>query len=472
MVNKRLLTSVFRSSILSSPLTLFALLPIASNAAEAVTVPPSEHLVLRDIQRATSAENLQRDVTKLVSFGTRHTLSETESERRGIGAARRWIKSEFEKISAACGACLEVIEQKQTFSGEKRIPEPTQVVNIIAIQKGSTDPNRYVVMSGDIDSRVSDPLNATADSPGANDNATGVAGVLEAARILSQYKFNGSLVYAALSGEEQGLFGGKIMAEQAIKDNWRVEAVLNNDMIGNIAGINGVINNTTARVFSEGVRYVETEEEARLRRFTGGEVDSPSRNLARYIDVIADKYIPNLDLMMVYRLDRFARGGHHRPFNQVGFPAVRIMETNEHYDRQHQDIRNENGRQYGDELSGVDFDFNAKLTSLNAVSMASLAWAPAPPANVEISGAVQPSTTLSWQKPQGKQAENLAGYRIYWRLTTEPQWTHSQYVGNVDRFILENIVIDNYFFGVASVSRDGFESPVVFPGPAGSFGGY
>ena len=435
-------------------------------------VPPSEQLVLRDIQQQVSAQRLKKDVTTLVGFGTRHTLSETKSNTQGIGAARRWIKSEFDKISAQCGGCLEVIYQKQTFSGEKRIPDPTEVVNVIAIQRGQLDPNRYIIMSGDIDSRVTDPLDYTSMSPGANDNASGVAGVIEAARVLSQHKFAGSVVYAALSGEEQGLFGGKIMADVAIKENWRVEAVINNDMIGNISGINGVIDNTTARVFSEGVRYVETAEEAKKRRFTGGEVDSPSRNVARYIDKIADQYIPNLDVMMVYRLDRFGRGGHHRPFNAVGYPAVRIMETNEHYDRQHQDIRIENGREYGDVLSGVDFDFNAKLTSLNAVTMAAMAWAPAPPANTEISGAVKASTTLRWQRPEGNMAKNLAGYRVHWRLTTEPTWTNSQYVGDVTEFKLKNIVIDNYFFGVSSVAKDGFESPVVFPGPAGSFGGY
>ena len=331
-----------------------------------IIVPPNEQLVLRDIQQQVSSARLEKDVTTLVGFGTRHTLSETKSSTQGIGAARRWIKSEFDKISAQCGGCLEVVYQKQTFSGEKRIPEPTEVVNVIAIQRGQLDPNRYIVMSGDIDSRVSDPLNYTSASPGANDNASGVAGVIEAARVLSQHKFSGTVVYAALSGEEQGLFGGKIMAGIAKKEGWRVEAVINNDMIGNISGINGIINNTTARVFSEGIRFVETLDEAKKRRFTGGEVDSPSRNVARYIDQIADQYIPNLDVMMIYRLDRFGRGGHHRPFNAVGYPAVRIMETNEHYDRQHQDLRTENGRTFGDVISGVDFNFTAKLTSLNA----------------------------------------------------------------------------------------------------------
>jgi len=435
-------------------------------------VPPQEHLVLSNIQQQIEAKKIGYTVKRLVGFGTRHTLSETQSNTRGIGAARRWIKSEFEKISQQCGGCLEIIEQKQVFSGEKRIPNPTEVVNIIAIQRGQLDPNRYVIMSGDIDSRVSDPLDFTSDAPGANDNASGIAGVLETARVLSQYKFNGSIVYAALSGEEQGLFGGKMMAGIAKKENWHIEAVLNNDMIGNIAGLNGVIDNTTARVFSEGIRYTETAKEAKLRRFTGGEVDSASRNLARYIDNIADQYIPNLDVMMVYRLDRFKRGGHHRPFNQQGYAAVRIMETNENYDRQHQNVRVENGKHYGDVVSGVNFDYAAKLTSLNAVTLASLAWAPAPPAQVKIAGAVSPSTTLSWQKVTTKQAKNIAGYRIYWRLTTEPTWTNNQYVGDVAQFMLKNIVIDNYFFGVASVSKNGFESPVVFPGPAGSFGHY
>jgi len=446
--------------------------PTLAAASSLLIVPSSEQPILRNIQAEVSAQRLKKDVTTLVNFGTRHTLSETKSDTQGIGAARRWIKAEFDKISQQCGGCLEVIYQKKAFSGEKRIPNLTDVVNVIAIQKGRVDPNRYIIMSGDIDSRVTNPLDFTSISPGANDNASGVAGVIEAARVLSKYSFDGSVVYAALSGEEQGLFGGKIMASLAKKDNWRVEAVINNDMIGNISGINGVINNTTARVFSEGIRYLETPEEAKKRRFTGGEVDSPSRNVARYIDKIADQYIPNLDVMMVYRLDRFGRGGHHRPFNAVGYPAVRIMETNEHYNRQHQNIRRENGIEYGDVLSGVDFDFTAKLTSLNAVTIASMAWAPAPPANTEISGAVKASTTLKWQQLTGKIAKNLAGYRVHWRLTTEPTWTNSQYVGNINEFELVNIVIDNYFFGVSSVSKDGFESPVVFPGPAGSFGSY
>jgi len=425
---------------------------------------------LHSIVENISAKNIEKDITKLVSFGTRHTLSDTKSETRGIGAARRWIKAEFERISRACHNCLEVYFQAKTISGEKRIPDATEVVSVIAVLKGKTDPSRYVVMSGDIDSRVTDVMDFTSDSPGANDNASGVAGVLEAARVLSQYSFNGSIVFAALAGEEQGLFGGKIMAEQAQKDGWRIKAVLNNDMIGNISGINGVINNTTARIFAEGTRQNETEKQARKRRFTGGEVDSPTRNLARYIDKMADDYIPNLDTMMVYRLDRFGRGGHHRPFNDLGYPAVRIMETNENYNRQHQDLRSENGIKYGDTLDGVNFDYAAKLTALNAVSLAGMAWAPNPPVNVAIQGAVKPSTTLSWNAAKANEKALVKGYKIYWRLTDQSQWQFSRYVGNVTKYTLKNIVIDNYFFGVASVSQDGFESPVVFPGDAGSFG--
>ncbi len=420
--------------------------------------------LLHDLATAPSAERIQSDIEALVSFGTRHTLSETESESRGIGAARRWIEAEFLKISEQCGECLEVYTQSQVFSGERRIPEPTEVVNVVAVLRGKTDPNRFVIMSGDIDSRVTDPLNGEDDSPGANDNASGMAGAIEAARVLSQFEFPAPIVFAGLSGEEQGLFGGKIMAEQALTDDWQIEAVLNNDMIGNITGINGITNNTTARVFSEATRPIGTEQEARLRRFTGGEVDSPSRNLARYIDRIADEYIPNLDVMMIYRLDRFGRGGHHRPFNEVGFPGVRIMETNEHYDRQHQDLRVEDGREFGDTIDGVDFEYAAKLTALNVVSLASMALAPAPPEQVTIEGRVSPHTTLKWQKVIGAQR-----YKVYWRLTTDAQWRWSRDAGNVAEFTLENVVIDNYIFGVASVNSDGIESPVVFPGPIGAF---
>ena len=443
---------------------LSVLVFVGSGLLSKQAIASEQQTNLYAIAEETSPIQIQKDIQTLVDFGTRHTLSETASETRGIGAARRWIKSEFEQISRSCGECLEVYFQSDVVSGVPRIPNPTEVVNVIAILRGESEPNRYVIMSGDIDSRVSDPLDGTSDSPGANDNASGMAGVLEAARVLSQYRFPASIVFVGLSGEEQGLFGGKIMAEQALNDGWQIEAVLNNDMIGNISGINGVTNNATARVFSEATRPIETAKQARVRRFTGGEVDSPSRNIARYVDTIADRYITNLDVMMIYRLDRFGRGGHHRPFNEVGFPAVRIMETNEHYDRQHQDLRTVKERKYGDIMEGVNFEYAAKMTALNAVTLASMAWAPAPPNQVSIEGIVSPDTTLKW-KLDGL----AAGYKIYWRLTTDAQWRWSRDVGKVGEFTLKNVVIDNYIFGVASVNDQGIESPVVFPGPIGSF---
>ncbi len=459
---------ITKSSILALSI-VFGSVACSVNADTPDKAPPSEVMDLYNIATAPSADRIHNDIQTLVDFGTRHTLSDTISETRGIGAARRWIFAEFEKISKDCGGCLEVMYVSDTITGERRIPNPVEVVSVLAIQRGSNDPNRYVMMSGDIDSRVSDPLNGTSDSPGANDNASGMAGVLEAARVLSKNKYAGSIIYAGLSGEEQGLFGGQIVAKHALKEGWKIKAVLNNDMISNITGVDGVTDNSTARVFSEGTRDTETKAEARERRFTGGEVDSPSRNLARYVKTMADGYMTNLNVMMIYRLDRFGRGGHHRPFNAVGIPGVRIMETHEHYDRQHQDLRTENGIAYGDVMAGVNAEYAAKLTALNALTMAGIAGAPPFPKNVEASGAVKASATLKWEKPSGKAGNNLMGYRVHWRLTTAPEWTHSKYVGNVDEYTFTNLVIDNYYFGVSSVAHDGSETPVVFPGAAGRF---
>ena len=326
--------------------------------------PPSEFDPrVFDIVGAVSAERIEADIRTLVGFGTRHTLSETESETRGIGAARRWINAEFDRISDACGGCLEVSFQRHRVAGDPdtRIRVDTEVVNVLAVLRGSTDPNRYLIMSGDIDSRISDIFNSTDDSPGANDNASGMAGTIEAARVLSRHRFNATIVLVGLSGEEQGLIGGRRMAEAAKAAGWNIEGVLNNDMIGNIEGIDGVVENNTFRVFSEPIPVTETETQRLARRRLGGEVDGVSRQLARYVARIADRYIPNLDAVMVYRLDRFGRGGHHRPFNDLGFPGVRIMETHENYARQHQDVRVEDGIQYGDLLTGVNAEYAAKL---------------------------------------------------------------------------------------------------------------
>ena len=433
--------------------------PPATPAAGSLVVPPAVDPRLYDVAGAADARRLEADVRALVGFGTRNTFSDTLSATRGIGAARRWMKAEFDKISAECGGCLEVFYQGRVDT--VRGGGVVNVVNVVAIQRGTVHPNRYVIMTGDIDSRVSNGSDSTSDSPGANDNASGVAGALEAARVLTKYRFPSSIVYAGLSGEEQGLGGGRNMAQTAKREGWDIVAVLNNDMIGNIAGINGVVDNTTFRVFSEPTPATDSLRDYARYRIYGGEVDGPSRQIARYVDRLVDTYFTNLDAKMIYRLDRFGRGGHHRPFNDEGFPGVRIMETWEHYDRQHQDLRTENGRQYGDVIEGVNFPYLATMTGVNATTLAALAWAPPAPTQVRIGGAVSASTTLAWAPVQDP---NLAGYKIYWRDTTSPQWERSRFVGTVTRFTLENVIIDNYLFGVASVGKNGTESPVVFAG--------
>ncbi|MGA9239750.1 M28 family metallopeptidase [Robiginitalea sp.] len=413
-----------------------------------------------EIIDAVSTERIETDITTLAGFGTRHTLSDTVSQTRGIGAARRWIKQEFEAISKSCGGCLEVFYQRNLVkaSENQRIPEDVWVVNVIAIQRGKKHPNRYIMMSGDIDSRVSDPNNATSDSPGANDNASGMAGTMEAARVLSKYSFDNSIVYAGLSGEEQGLFGGRGLAAYAKENKWELIGVMNNDMIGNTTGVDGVVSNRDFRIFSEPVPPTETERERRSRRFYGGEVDGISRQLARYVYRTTQTYMPEMNPMLIYRLDRFGRGGHHRPFNDEGFAGIRIMEAHENYTQQHQDIRTENGIAYGDLLEYVDFGYAAKLTAVNAISLASLAWAPPAPEKVEIGGIVAPAAQLRWTPVEG-----ASGYKVYWRDTTSPTWDHFRYVDEATEATLEGIVIDNFFFGVSAVGPDGHESPVVFP---------
>ena len=408
-----------------------------------------------------SENRIESDIKKLVSFGTRHTLSDTISITTGIGAARRWIKKSFKDISSNCNNCLEVSYQKNYFiKNKRRLIKDVWINNVIAIQRGLVNPNRYIIMSGDIDSRVSDPNNYTSPSPGANDNASGMAGVIEAARVLSEYKFDNSIIYVGLSGEEQGLYGGAGFANYAKKNNWEIIGILNNDMIGNIEGVDGVIDNLSFRIFSEPTPANESEVSIKRRRFYGGEVDGNSRQLARYIHNTVRKYMPEMNPMMIYRLDRFGRGGHHRPFNDLGYAGVRIMEAHENYNRQHQDIRTENGIEYGDVISGVNFKYAKKLTAVNAINLASLGWSPEEPINVKIGGAVKPSTKLKWEKPKNSK---ILGYKIYWRKTTSAYWENSRFVGDTNEFTLKGIVIDNFLFGVSSVGTNNQESIIVFP---------
>lgn len=446
-------------------LALFAALAVLALPARAAATPPpgGEQPLLREAAAAVDAGRLRADVARMVGFGTRHTMSDTVSDTRGIGAARRWVEAEFRAMAAACGGCLEVATPGETFTGP-RLPTPTEVVNVLAIQRGTSDPDRVVIISGHLDSRASDVMDFTSDAPGANDDASGVAAVMEAARVLSRHRFAATIVYAALSGEEQGLYGGQVLADYARAQGWRVEAVLNNDIIGNTRGQGGVMDNTHVRVFSEGTKATETPEQANRRRYNGGEVDSPSRNLGRFLDRLADLYLTNLDVVMVYRTDRYGRGGDQVRMLEAGYPAVRITEAAENYDRQHQDLRVEDGIHYGDVLEGVDFDYLAQVTRLNLVGLAALASAPPPPTEVSIEGAVSPDTTVRWRAVPG-----AVGYRVWWRATTDAQWRHSRWAGDATELTLTGVVIDDWFFGVSAVSEHGFESPVVFPGPAGAF---
>ncbi|WP_130430151.1 M20/M25/M40 family metallo-hydrolase [Rivibacter subsaxonicus] len=438
-----------------------------THAAEPPLALPVEQPLLRQVAAAVSAGEQRATIEKLVGFGTRHTLSDTVSETRGIGAARRWVQARFSAIGKDCGGCLEVITPSKVMTG-RRIPQPTEVMNVVAIQRGTSDPERVIVISGHLDSRASDIMDATSDAPGANDDASGVAAVIEAARVLSKHRFRATLVYAALSGEEQGLLGGQILVEHARAQGWKVQADLNNDIIGNIHGQNGVVDNSSVRVFSEGTRALETPEEAKRRRYNGGELDAPSRNIARYMAALSERYLTNLRVNLIYRTDRFGRGGDQVAFLDAGFPAVRVTEANEHYHRQHQDLRVEAGVHYGDTIDGVDFPYLAQVTRLNLVTMAAMAQAPGVPTGVAIEGAVTPDTTVKWQPVKGATA-----YRVWWRDTIDPRWRFSRTVAasgsGPQQLRLPNIVIDDWFFGVSAIGADGHESPVVFPGEAGAF---
>jgi acetylornithine deacetylase/succinyl-diaminopimelate desuccinylase-like protein len=449
---------------LARPVLALLLLPALAQAQPVLIQHPDLALLAAQV----SPERERATDTRLVAFGTRHTLSDTVSETRGIGAARRWVQAQFTDMSKACSGCLEIQTPSQTFTGA-RIPTPSAVMDVLAIQRGTTDPGRVIVISAHVDSINGNVVNgqkyadAKGDAPGANDDASGVSAVLEAARILSARKFPATIVYAVLSGEEQGLYGGRVLADYAVAQGWRVEADLNNDIIGNTHGLSGVMDNSHVRIFSEGSRTNETREQAQARHDAGGESDSPSRNLARFMQGLGDAYLNGFSVKPIYRPDRFGRGGDHREMLNQGFPAVRITEAAENYTRQHQTVRVENGVHYGDVLEGVDFDYLAQVTRLNVIALAALALAPAPPTDVTITGAVTPDTVVSW-----KQGADAPVHRVWWRDTTEPQWRFNrQATGN--SLTLAGINIDDWFFGVSAVGADGYESPVVYPGASGSF---
>ncbi len=452
------------AALLAAPAVAGAAPERAATAVRAAPAGSAAHPALRAVAAEVRQAELRATITRLVAFGTRHTLSDTRSPTRGIGAARGWTAGRFAQIGAMCGGCLQVERPRGTFRGERLPADGGVIEDVLAVQRGTTDPTRVVVISAHIDSRVNDVMDDVTDAPGANDDGSGVAAVLEAARALSSRKFPATIVYAVLSGEEQGLYGGKVLANYVRAHGWRVEAALNNDIVGNTHGQNGAHVDGYVRVFSEGTRAPETPEEARRRRSTGGEVDSPSRQLSRFLQRTAEVYTPGLAAKPVWRADRYSRGGDQAPMQEAGYPAVRLTEAAENWDRQHQRVRTENGRAYGDVLSGVDFPYLARVTRLNTVALAALALAPPPPSDVKIDGALSDDTTVTWSPSPG-----AARYRVWWRDTTDPVWRHVQEAGAATRAVVAGAVIDDWDFGVEAVSADGYGSPVAFPGAAGTF---
>ena len=439
------------------PLTALALsVPAIAQPSSASPAPEAQ----------VSEANLRHIVETLVGFGTRHTLSEQDNPRRGIGAARRWAEAEFRRISANCGGCLTIQLPQQMIEGN-RVPVPTRLVNVLGVQLGTERPNEVVIISGHIDSRVSDVMNATADAPGANDDGSGTAAVIEAARVLSRHRFPTTIVYAVLSGEEQGLYGGRLLAAHAAAQGWTVKAQLNNDIIGGTRGSDGVRDDTHVRVFSEGPRADSTEAYRAAARREGGENDSPSRNLSRFIAGLGGPQPGVPTVRQVFRADRFGRGGDQLPLQEAGYPAVRLSVAIEDYDHQHQDLRTENGRVYGDTIDEMDFPYLARVTALNVRALAALARAPMPPAP-RVEGAVSTSTTLSWPAVAG-----ATGYRVYQRRTDERDWTLVEVSptqeGDRLRATMPGVRVDDWVFGVSSVAADGSESPTASAVPGGAY---
>ncbi len=437
---------------------LMLAVPTWASAAEEQPDPAAE----------VSAERLRADVERLVAFGTRHTLSEQDNPKRGIGAAVDWGANSFRQISAQCGTCLEVVLPETTVEG-RRIPVPTRLRNAVAIQRGNERPDEVIIIQGHIDSRASDPLDWKSLAPGANDDGSGTALVIEAARVLSQNQYPTTIVYALLSGEEQGLYGGRLMADYAREQGWTVKAVLNNDVVGNSCGSDGYCDGSHVRVFSEGPRADLTDTIRASQRRNGGENDSPSRNLSRWLDNLADTDKGGLDVRQIWRTDRMGRGGDHIPFLEAGCPAVRFSVAVEDYEHQHQDLRTEDGVTYGDTLDEMDFAYLAKVTQLNVRAAEQLASAPMPP-GVTAKVAVRTYTELEWDAVPG-----AASYWIYRRRTDEPHWRKTDQGDSAPMQVtqtsvkLDGVRGDDWFFGVSACSANAVCSPVASAVPAGAF---
>lgn len=426
----------------------------------------SNPLIVKMVSQV-SAERIEEDIRKLVSFGTRNTNSAQDNPNRGIGAARDWIFNRFKEISASCNGCLQVEMQsfEQQPTTNRRVLKPTIITNVFARLTGTTDPKRIYIVSAHYDSMCANPADGECDAPGANDDASGVAAILEMARIMSLYKLDATVIFLAVAGEEQGLLGSTYFAEQAKQGNWNIEAMFTNDIIGGVVTFKDSPYRQNVRVFSEGVPSNETEVEANIRRNVGGENDSPSRQLARFIKETADIYSPKFGVKMIFRRDRYLRGGDHIPFLERGFPAVRFTEMYEDYDHQHQNVRTEGEKFYGDTPEYVDFEYVANVTKINIAALARLALAPAKPKDVVIlTTRLSNDTELKWELSN---ESDLAGYEIVWRETFEPTWTNSLFVGKVNSYVMKNMSKDNYFFGVRAVDKDGNKSLVSFPRPSG-----
>ena len=439
--------------------------------ATAISIPAQKNVAVKnkpdpEIQkmiREVSAKNIEVSIRKLVSFGTRNTLSEQDNPTRGVGAARDWIYSEFQRFNAECGGCMVVEKQSFTQPKANRVPEPTVLTNVVATLRGTTDPDRVYVVSGHYDSMCTSPTNVTCDAPGANDDASGTSAVIELARVMSKRKFDATIVFMTVPGEEQGLLGATHFAEQAKLKNTNIETMITNDIIGGVTSQKNSAFRNRVRVFAEGVPTNETEQQAATRRSVGGENDSPSRQIGRYVKEQSSRYLKNFSAWVIYRRDRYGRGGDHIPFLERGFAAVRFTEPDEDYTHQHQNVRTENGVFYGDTPEFVDFEYVANAARVNLITLASLAAAPAKPKNVGIvTGRLTNDTDLKWDA--GTDGD-LAGYEVVWRDTTAADWTDSKFVGNVTTYTAAKMSKDNFFFGIRAVDKTGNKSPVVYPRP-------
>lgn len=421
---------------------------------------------IKQIQKEISADSIKANIKKLSSFHTRHTASDTSSDSTGIGAARRWIYDSFQQYSQQSGNRLNVKYEGYTESDHSKIKSPTKIINVVAILPGTQleSKDRMYLVGGHYDSRISDIMDSTNYAPGASDNASGTAAVLELARVMSNYEFDATIIFVAFSGKEQGQLGAKHYAEQAFLKNRNIAAVLNNDIIGNTPDVDDTVN-YSVRVFSEGVPAdIKLTRRHQTLLNTGGDNDTPSRQLGRFMHDLGEEYMDDVTVDMIYRRDRYWEKGDHIPFLENGYPAVRISQPNEKHIRHEQDIRKENGQQYGDLPEFVNFEYVAHVTKLNAVTLATLADAPSRPHDVEIMVNNMPrDTKLQWKD---NKEPDLKGYKIVWRASSEPYWQHSKFVGDTLAYTVKDVSKDNYIFGVKSVDNFGNTSPAVYPIPA------